>query len=500
MGFISPIFISKIDPEQIGIDPSQKRTSIFESEPIPMDTMLANQVRGFENVASVEAVIYRPALLYSKKILENVPTETGKDSTIVTYENKDVLCKGVNATYDWGFLEKNLVEGNTKNLEENELIVSSRIASILDYSLGDTVNIGFITNGSFPLKEYRIKAIYNTGFSDYDDKIIFCSMTRLQEYCGLSSTNYFDVSVSQQSGLQMSLYTNKGLENTRIYVNGKPSSNIVPILDTGSLHVEIESMNAMGTLDYFYYLVTTTDSTNQAFQSTDFNNAIIEGNRTSNIRLLTKAKRKVSINIKEQEVDCVNLISGYEIDLDDNNKIEETKLDIEQYIGLNNTSSSKYIQVSSVFEAERDLFVWLDLLDLNVYVIIVLMLIIGIVNAGSAILVVISVKRNFIGMMKAIGATNVLIRKVFLVHAGSIILKGLLIGNCIGLVAIFVQFTWNVVPLNPEIYYLNHVPVNLSVTMFLLINALSFSICLISLILPTWIISKINPIKSIKFN
>jgi lipoprotein-releasing system permease protein len=135
-----------------------------------------------------------------------------------------------------------------------------------------------------------------------------------------------------------------------------------------------------------------------------------------------------------------------------------------------------------------------------VYVIIVLMLIIGIVNAGSAILVVISVKRNFIGMMKAIGATNVLIRKVFLVHAGSIILKGLLIGNCIGLVAIFVQFTWNVVPLNPEIYYLNHVPVNLSVTMFLLINALSFSICLISLILPTWIISKINPIKSIKFN
>ncbi|NDE30234.1 MAG: hypothetical protein EB076_09240 [Flavobacteriia bacterium] len=72
MGFISPIFISKIDPEQIGIDPSQKRTSIFESEPIPMDTMLANQVRGFENVASVEAVIYRPALLYSKKILENV--------------------------------------------------------------------------------------------------------------------------------------------------------------------------------------------------------------------------------------------------------------------------------------------------------------------------------------------------------------------------------------------------------------------------------------------
>ncbi|NDE30233.1 MAG: hypothetical protein EB076_09235, partial [Flavobacteriia bacterium] len=218
-------------------------------------------------------------------------------------------------------------------------------------------------------------------------------MTRLQEYCGLSSTNYFDVSVSQQSGLQMSLYTNKGLENTRIYVNGKPSSNIVPILDTGSLHVEIESMNAMGTLDYFYYLVTTTDSTNQAFQSTDFNNAIIEGNRTSNIRLLTKAKQKVSINIKEQEVDCVNLISGYEIDLDDKNKIEETKLDIEQYIGLNNTSSSKYIQVSSVFEAERDLFVWLDLLDLNVYVIIVLMLIIGIVNAGSAILVVISVKR-----------------------------------------------------------------------------------------------------------
>jgi lipoprotein-releasing system permease protein len=128
------------------------------------------------------------------------------------------------------------------------------------------------------------------------------------------------------------------------------------------------------------------------------------------------------------------------------------------------------------------------------------MLIIGIINMGSAMLVMIILRSNFIGIMKALGASNRSIRRIFLLQAAYLIGKGMFYGNLIGLGLYFLQRTTHLFALNPEVYYLDAIPVELTLVHFLLLNLGTFVICLLALLIPSMVISKMNPIKTIKFD
>jgi lipoprotein-releasing system permease protein len=128
------------------------------------------------------------------------------------------------------------------------------------------------------------------------------------------------------------------------------------------------------------------------------------------------------------------------------------------------------------------------------------MIIIGIINMGSALLVMIIVRTNFIGILKAMGATNWSIRKIFIFQASQLILKGLLYGNLIGLALCYLQSTFGIFKLDPTVYYLSQVPIELTFMHWLLLNVLSFVVCAAALLIPSVIISRISPIKSIKFD
>jgi len=127
-------------------------------------------------------------------------------------------------------------------------------------------------------------------------------------------------------------------------------------------------------------------------------------------------------------------------------------------------------------------------------------LFIGIINMGSAMLVMIILRSNFIGMMKAMGASHRTLRNIFLMQAAYLIGKGMLFGNAIGLSLYFIQKTTKVFSLNPEVYYLDAIPVELTLTHFVLLNLGTFIICILALLIPSMVIAKMSPIKTIKFD
>ena len=133
-------------------------------------------------------------------------------------------------------------------------------------------------------------------------------------------------------------------------------------------------------------------------------------------------------------------------------------------------------------------------------IIICLMLIIGIINVGSAMLVLIVVRTSFIGILKAMGATNWSIRKVFLYQAAYLILKGLIYGNLIGVSLCFIQAQFEVFTLDAKVYYIDKVPIELNLINWLLINIITFFVCVVSLVIPSFVVTRISPTKAIRFN
>jgi lipoprotein-releasing system permease protein len=119
---------------------------------------------------------------------------------------------------------------------------------------------------------------------------------------------------------------------------------------------------------------------------------------------------------------------------------------------------------------------------------------------GSALLVLIIIRSNFIGLMKAMGGSNRQLRRIFLIQAAYLVGSGMFIGNIAGLALYALQRFTGMLTLNPEVYYLDRVPVELSLNAFLLLNLGSFVVCMTALLLPSALIARVNPVKTIKFN
>ncbi len=156
--------------------------------------------------------------------------------------------------------------------------------------------------------------------------------------------------------------------------------------------------------------------------------------------------------------------------------------------------------VQNIKETNPILFGWLDIIDMNVWIILSLMIIIACFNMTSGLLVIILERINMIGILKALGASNTCIRKIFLTQAAFIIIKGTFWGNLIACTCILIQKYSKILSLDPENYYIAYVPVHFSLFHLLLINTATILIILAVMILPSMAISRISPAKAIKFD
>jgi lipoprotein-releasing system permease protein len=154
----------------------------------------------------------------------------------------------------------------------------------------------------------------------------------------------------------------------------------------------------------------------------------------------------------------------------------------------------------NLFEMSPDLFGWLDLLDTNVWVILLLMIFVSGFNIISGLLILILERTNMIGVMKALGARNFSLRKVFVYLSAFLIGRGLFWGNVIGLTFCVIQKCFHLIPLNPDTYYVDAVPIELNIWYILLLNAGTIAVSLVVVLLPTHLIARIRPVKAIRFD
>ncbi len=188
-----------------------------------------------------------------------------------------------------------------------------------------------------------------------------------------------------------------------------------------------------------------------------------------------------------------NQIGGFEVLINDFDKITEKGNEI--YNNIPSTLNSQ-----TVVENHIAIFEWINLLDNNVWFIIAIMIIVAGINMITALLVIILERVQMIGILKALGAQNNSIRKIFLYNAVYIIIKGLFYGNVIGITLLLIQKYGEIISLNPETYYVSTVPVNINIITLILLNLGTLLLCFIMLIVPSMLISKISPSKSIKFD
>jgi len=191
--------------------------------------------------------------------------------------------------------------------------------------------------------------------------------------------------------------------------------------------------------------------------------------------------------------------SGLEVLITDFNRIDEVG-DAVYSITANrfNKEGSAY-STQTIKQLNPQIFSWLDLLDMNVWVILILMLAVAGFNMISGLLILILERTNMIGILKSIGATNWSIRKIFLYHSFFLIGKGMLWGNVIGLSLCAIQYFTGVVPLDPEAYYVATVPITFNWLYIILLNAGTLAASLLMMIGPSYLITKINPAKIIRY-
>lgn len=348
----------------------------LEPNPISLDDTLLKTISSSPNVKHLQAFATKNGILKTKT------------------ENEGIVLKGVSSDYDWSYITPYFSEGNPLHIKKDsvskDIVISQTLANKLNLKLNQKLLVYFMTKKKLTdttmngqnyinyeprVKDFYVKGIFNTGFSDFDKNLVFVDLKQIQK------------------------------------------------------------------LNYW----------------------------------------------------APNQVAGYEVYLKDFNQLETSVETLNDIVGYNYT-------VASVKQLQSSIFSWLEMIDVNAVIIITLMIIVAAINMISALLILIIERTNLVGILKALGSTNTNVRAVFFHVSVQLLLKGLLIGNIIGVGLCLIQLQFGIATLNPETYYLEHVPINLSLTHVVLINIGTIITCLVMMLLPTLIINKITPIKAIRFS
>jgi len=195
-----------------------------------------------------------------------------------------------------------------------------------------------------------------------------------------------------------------------------------------------------------------------------------------------------------------NQVSGFEIFIDDFDQLDAMTIAVRDSIGYKLTEEDTKFKVTNIRIKYPQIFDWLNFQDVNVIIIIFLMLVVAGFNMISGLLILILEKTNMIGVLKALGSEDITIRRVFLYQAAYLIGKGLLWGNLIGIGLAYLQLKTEIISLDPSSYYIKTVPVNLELSHILLLNAGTMVAIIIMLLVPSQLISRITPVKAIRYD
>lgn len=193
-------------------------------------------------------------------------------------------------------------------------------------------------------------------------------------------------------------------------------------------------------------------------------------------------------------------VSGFEISIENFNDLDYMTYEVMKTVGVNLDEEGARLITMNIVQKYPQIFDWLNLQDTNVWIILTLMLLVTGFNMVSSLLILILERTNMIGILKAIGSNNLSIRKIFLYQSAFLISKGLLWGNLIGIGLALIQQKTGLVKLDEASYYLATVPINLEISYILLLNTGTLLLTFLMLIIPSHLVTKITPVKAIRFD
>jgi lipoprotein-releasing system permease protein len=493
--------------------------STFESSPILFSDSLVKKVQSIPNIKAIQKFAYKPALLQSEPDtnwynVENI------DTFQVQQEIHGIVVKGVGTDFDWSFFEKHLISGKIPNVldsePKSEIILSSRIARDLKLEVGEKVSTFFVKASPVKLK-YKVVGIFETGLEEFDRQIVLGDIRSVQKLNDWGIQSSIRVADTTTKNGQFIIYADarggngnyrydwgNGFENAKgftfcdtkdttirlitsdywMFIDGKGEVNTIP--DTSYLKISISGNKHLPCFP-------------SKMEMGEFQRNYLNESGT-NFSVDIKGGKTVTFEYIDGKGSHSNYIGGYEILVNDFNSLDKISDDLKKEIYFQRGNNSQELRVRTIKEDEEEIFLWLDFLDLNVIIILVLMILVSTINMGSGLLVLIITKTQFIGLLKALGATNWTIRKIFLHQAIFIIVKGMIIGNIIGIGICLLQYHFTIIPLNPEVYYLNAVPIELNFWYIFLLNLGTLILCTVVLIVPSYVITKISPLKALKFD
>ncbi len=498
-------FQNKIREKVIGFGSHIQITNMedntsMESSPLLVDTSFISGIKNHPDVKHVQRFAYKPGILQSS-LDTNIITVGPQVDTAINHDVLGVLFKGIDQDFDWTFFDDKIIEGTPISLKSNQLevLVSAKIAKLLHYKVGDKLNAFFVLNNTPKKRKFTIKGIYQTGLEEFDKKIIFTNIKHIQDI-----NNW---------GIQSNLTIKDTCINGYYVLQG---------LSFGNFPYHKYKWNGVNS-DQTLYLIDGHHNQTIHFEAS-INRSTTPAENDQENHLYDRSTAKIIIDSACGCSDAILAHHPIEYTADTLIKmpfghiqIENGKSTRSQYTGgyevlianwqdltkMNDIIYSEIpfeLKTTKITDLYSEVFSWLNFLDMNIIVILAMMLAVSLINMITSLLVLIIEKTNFIGILKAVGANNWSIRKIFIFNAILLLGKGLFWGNLLGIGFLLIQHFFKIIPLDAEVYYLDHVPVNLNFLNILLINALTIFICFIILILPSYLITKINPIKAIKFN
>jgi len=186
-------------------------------------------------------------------------------------------------------------------------------------------------------------------------------------------------------------------------------------------------------------------------------------------------------------------VGGFELLSNDFDKVDSLEDNVKNAIGVK-------LNAQSIKEINEPMFSWLNLQNTNAAIIIVLMALVSAIAMVSALIVLILENTNMIGLLKALGSRNLNIQQIFMIDGAYLIFRGMLIGNILGISMCLIQEYYRIIPLDQATYYVSYVPVHFDVVNVVLLNVCTFIICMLMLILPSFIISRITPVRTLRYS
>ncbi|MFB6306551.1 MAG: ABC transporter permease [Flavobacteriales bacterium] len=464
-------FKNNIREKVIGFGSHVKVTSFKEgnegmNQPIRVNQPFYPHIDTLEEVRHIQQYAELPGMIETEKNIQGI------------------VVKGIGEDFDKSFFKDKIVKGELLELsgkdESDQVNISQFIASRMRLGVGDEITVYMITGREdLNPRVFTIKGIYKTGLEKYDKKYIFTDIGHIRKVAkwGIDAR----VKVDENKGKNCSLKV-QGL------AYGKAEKfqykwTVKEWKGPGPHNLCVQSDTSVGLI--------VSDNRNTIPDSVTLVVNNTKGANRTNTGCLCKEDHNYEIYADDGSGKYYT--GGFEILMKDYEQMKNAGDLIRRKIGAQ-------LSIKTIDEQNKEIFSWLELLDMNIIIILVIMIGVASINMSAALLVLILERTNMIGVLKTLGINNWGVRKVFLYNAVYIIAKGVIYGDILGIGLGLIQKYTGLIELPQKNYYISEVPINFEWDHIFLLNIGTILLCTVVLVLPSYQATKISPVSAIRFD